>query len=505
MKISYKVLLAPLILIVGLGHAAEKQSFTVAEPLKAVDWSLIAPPEDGKPAAVSASLTEQQAARLVQRVLANSANHAFAVHAVQYQTGKLVAAQQNWYSIDFNKTPTVETLGDIHAAAAYKDARIFGRTHLGLVYLHILEAISGKTVEDDLRTGSRSVKLQSTLTPPIPKPPQSAAELIASDVANSLATIVQKDPDNPNLPDFQNKLKDLQSEIASNKAKGTSLDTLEGAAGVVWKSVTFERTVVELLKTGASGQISLKSADGAKLVPFNGYFVKSGFDQLASLAYSVDVTSKDKAPLLDLKQIIGLALEGQSGTTIELKFNLTATPFAAGGEFDTTLNSSDIAITANYSSNGKDTQIGTQTYDDEGRYWYDFSLALPIKSYNNLAYDSTSNGLTARTIKKNNLYAVFDFGLPRDTKKMKFQLVPVLMYGLPIAGQPLKHHLFAASMGLNFVNVFVGTTLDEKNFYHNFAKPLTGDNVFEAWRTHLTYGINFDVATVVKSLSKSTK
>jgi len=88
---------------------------------------------------------------------------------------------------------------------------------------------------------------------------------------------------------------------------------------------------------------------------------------------------------------------------------------------------------------------------------------------------------------------------------MKFQLVPVLMYGLPIAGQPLKHHLFAASMGLNFVNVFVGTTLDEKNFYHNFAKPLTGDNVFEAWRTHLTYGINFDVATVVKSLSKSTK
>ena len=217
------------------------------------------------------------------------------------------------------------------------------------------------------------------------------------------------------------------------------------------------------------------------------------------------MTSKDKAPFTNLKQIIGLALGGQSTTTTKFPITLSPTAFAAGGEFDTTLTTSDIVIAANYSSAGKDTQIGTQTYDNEGRYWYDFSLALPIKSYNDIAYDSTANGLTARSIKKNNLYAAFNFGIPRDSKKMKYQLVPVFMYGLPIAGQPLKHHLFAASMGLNYVSFFVGSILDEKNFYHNFSKPLVGDNVFHVWRTHLTYGINFDVATIVKALSKSTK
>ena len=65
--------------------------------------------------------------------------------------------------------------------------------------------------------------------------------------------------------------------------------------------------------------------------------------------------------------------------------------------------------------------------------------------------------------------------------------------------------MFAGSIGLNYVNFFVGTTLDAKNSYHDFSRALTGDNVFRVWRTHLTYGINFDVATVVKALSKSAK
>jgi hypothetical protein len=72
---------------------------------------------------------------------------------------------------------------------------------------------------------------------------------------------------------------------------------------------------------------------------------------------------------------------------------------------------------------------------------------------------------------------------------------------LPIASQPLKHHLFAGSMGLNYVNFFVGMGLDQKNFYHDFTKPLNGSNVFQVWRTHLTYGLNFNPQPLIKSLS----
>jgi hypothetical protein len=119
------LLLASVCAATGLVQAFEKQSHIVAEPLEAVDWTVIAPPEKGKPVPVAASLTEQQAINLVNTVFSHdkvdATNHAIMVHAVKYQTGKLVAADQNWYTVDLNKTPGLETLGDLHTDARYKD------------------------------------------------------------------------------------------------------------------------------------------------------------------------------------------------------------------------------------------------------------------------------------------------------------------------------------------------------------------------------------------------
>jgi hypothetical protein len=516
-NLSRLFLLGSVCAALGVVQASQKQSYTVAAPLSAVNWSVIAPPVNGVPVPLAASLTQDQAANLVNAVFTaatiNGSNHAIMVHAVKYLSGKLVAAEQNWYAIDLNPTPLVETLGDLHASARYKDPRIFGRPHLGVVYLHILEAATAAAVEGQLR-GAYSGTIRNTLATPPATPALSAAEVMAADASNSIATIINLDPGDVELANLQDRLQafksKLQPVVALDKAdlqagRAGKLEAMKSEATILWNDITAERITIELLNKGVSGQITLTSTDGTQLVPWNGYYLKTGFDALSSLAYSIDITSKEKAPLSNLKQIIGLAIGAQSVAQTRLAIALTFTPFAAGGVFDTTLTTSDVVVTANYSSAGKDTQIGTQTYDNEGRYLYDFTLALPIKSYNDLSYDSTANGLTARTIQKNNLYAAFNFGLPRDTKNMKFQLVPVLMYGIPITGQPLKHHLFAGSVGLNYVNFFVGATLDGKDFYHDFSQPLTGANVFRVWRTHLTYGINFDVATIVKALTKTSK
>src|SRR5262249_26216388 len=182
---------------------------------------------------------------------------------------------------------------------------------------------------------------------------------------------------------------------------------------------------------------------------------------------------------------------------------------AAGGYLSVSHLPSNIAVTAKTSrlessGSSKDIELGKNTFDDEKKYWYDFSLALPVSSYNEVKYDQASNQITAKTIDKKYVYAFFNAGVPRDTKALQYQIVPTFLYGIPITGQPLKHHIFAGSVGLNWANFFVGVRLDQKPFYADFSKPLLGDNVSKKWRTHLAYGINFPASTVINLLKKSS-
>jgi hypothetical protein len=458
--------------LAGSVWAAQTQNFTISAPLQ---------PAPGQP--VTGTLTETQVTSLVEAIITDAnqrTNRAFMVHAVKYQSGKLTPSAQNWYVKDYTPTMAIEKVGVLNAASAYKNPRIFGNKQLGIVYLHILEAVPAATVEAYLRGPVFTSQLRASFTPP------SADADAKGQIVSHIADIQVQNPANAIIGRYDPK----------NPPAGQALKDL-------WTDVTVEWTVVQLLGKGVAGPTSLVSSKGKPLVSWNGYFVESGMNSLTSLSYGVNVKSKTPAPLQNLQQIISLALASESAALSKVPFTLTDTAFAAGEIFDTTLTPSDVAVTTAYTSGGKDTQIGTQTYDDEGRYWYDFSLAIPVTTFKNLSYDSTGNMITAHTIQKTNLFAVVDVGLPRDTKQTNLLVIPTLMYGIPITSQPLQHHLFAASMGIKYVTFFVGVRLDEKNFYHDFSQPLVGSNVFQVWRTHLTYGINFSVATVVKALSKS--
>jgi hypothetical protein len=472
---SIQIIAALTLLIAANAFATDKQDFNISAPLKPVPGQ-----------AVSGVLTDAQLKPLVETVITNAtdrANRAFMIHAVHYQSGKLTPSTQNWYVTDYTPVSSVETVGDLHLSTRYKDPRIFGRKSLGIVYLHILEAIPASTVQTFLRTPPYSDTLKASFDP-------TGSSDLNGDIASDIADIQKYDPANP--------------LIARAKASAKATPPLAGDALVnLWREVSAEWSIVLLVNTGVAGPTSLVSSKGNSLKPWGSYFVETGMDSISSLSYGIDVQSKTPAPLQNLQQILSLAFTSQGSNLGKIPFTLVDTPFAGGAVFDTTLTPSDVAVTATYTSSGKDTQIGTQTYDDEGRYWYDFSLALPVTSFNDLSYDSTGNTVSARTIKKNNVYAMLNLGLPRDTKNTTLLIVPTFLYGIPIASQPLQHHIFAGSVGLKYVSVFVGARLDEKTFYHDFSEPLTGNNAFRVWRTHLTWGINFPVAYVVKALSKS--
>jgi hypothetical protein len=256
--------------------------------------------------------------------------------------------------------------------------------------------------------------------------------------------------------------------------------------------------------------LTANTATGAQMKAFASILMDENLAAaLSSLSYRVEITKKTPAPMQNLQDIAGLAFAGHAAVArVPVP---TAPQVLAAGEFVAVSHlPSNIAVTAKttkteVSGSSKEFEIGKNTFDNEKKYWYDFSLGLPVSNYNEFKYDQAGNQITARTIDKKNVFAFFNAGVKRDTKALQYQIVPTFLYGIPITGQPLKHHIFAGSVGLNWANFFVGVRLDHKPFYTDFTKPLTGENVTNRWRTHLAYGINFPVGTIVGILKKSAK
>jgi hypothetical protein len=261
---------------------------------------------------------------------------------------------------------------------------------------------------------------------------------------------------------------------------------------------------------GATDQLlPVPDVQSMELHPVDRFLVqKPQSDVLAGVAYEIAITKVVPAPEQNLNAIVGLALGANAGAAKQAPTQTVPIAFAAGGDpFQVLHLPSKMEVSGRseqQDENGNPTtsELGKNTYQNEKKYWYDFSLALPLQSYNEFRYDQTSNQITAAKIDKKNVWAFLNLGVPRDTSHMEAQYIPTFLYGIPITSQPLHHHIFGGAVGLNLVNVFFGVRLDRKPFDLDFSKPLTGNNVEQKWRTHFTYGINFPVGTIVKALGK---
>ena len=166
----------------------------------------------------------------------------------------------------------------------------------------------------------------------------------------------------------------------------------------------------------------------------------------------------------------------------------------------------DMKITALGQDGQEAKELGKQLYDNERKYWFDFSFALPLKTYDDLTVDLNGGQVGAKAVKKTDLYAAVNVNpVPYDTKQASWHLVPGVIYGMPITGKPLKRHLLAISFGLTRVQLFAGV-LFSKN---ESVTASTQDSVTtavvkppERWTRTFTWGINLSVKNVTDLLSK---
>jgi hypothetical protein len=197
--------------------------------------------------------------------------------------------------------------------------------------------------------------------------------------------------------------------------------------------------------------------DGQPVSPLGTGYVEKRYP---GIAYKVEVTKKLPANIQSLNAVIGLF----QGAQEKLPAPVQRVDLWGGRKMSIGYIPSDITAHALVKTDTtKDpTEVSSATYDDEGRYYWDVSVGVPVSKINQLQYSADTGTVSAKTIDKQNLFAFVNlFFKPVDLKDTKSGLIPRALIGVAINSQPLNRVFFGGGIGINKVQLFAGLVLNK--------------------------------------------
>lgn len=237
------------------------------------------------------------------------------------------------------------------------------------------------------------------------------------------------------------------------------------------------------------------------------------------IKYAVKVTERIPANVQNVLDLAGvIASKGAERATAPPNVNLW------GGQLLTNINDipSDIAFKGNIKFTNADGSSDqqpndyTKAYINEGRYHWDVSVGLPLKSFSEVQYDASGGVVTAKKTERQNAYGLLNLFLnPKGVDLSDDSAFKTLHFvvGVPISGKPLDRPMVGLGMGfyktkIKF-NIFAGPV------FNRVREPRTlqtGDVATDAalqsdlrtrWVTKFIFGINMPVRQFVKALGGS--
>jgi len=257
---------------------------------------------------------------------------------------------------------------------------------------------------------------------------------------------------------------------------------------------------------------------GAKHIILVSIVVNYKGTALPSIQYGTILTQETPTNLSDAYQLLGIVFPpGQTGAgeaqTTPPDFISGCTVIPIGAKYST----SSIEVDTTFPATGTSSSKATLKFVNEPKSWWDVSFALPVKKASALTYSSsgtatTSGTITASTINKQNLFAVFDFYLPfADLKKpTATQIIPHPFLGAAITGRPLDNMLFGVSGGLHLVEVYVGALLIKQQQLNGLSAggsattTALSNATSNGFQASLSVGIKISIPNALTLLGKST-
>lgn len=196
------------------------------------------------------------------------------------------------------------------------------------------------------------------------------------------------------------------------------------------------------------------------------------------IKYTVEV--KDKVPgpiqnILDLAGIIAAGAAGLRDADIDNKsywggriLMLQKVPV------DLVVKSEIAFVTGGETTASQQSKVYSKTFDNEGRYHWDVSVGLPVKSFKEIEFDADAGQVRAKEVNRVNAYGFLNLFLnPRgvDTKGEEFYKTPHLVLGVPISGKPLDRPM--VGMGIGSYNTALKFNLFAGVVFNRIREPRT--------------------------------
>jgi hypothetical protein len=151
--------------------------------------------------------------------------------------------------------------------------------------------------------------------------------------------------------------------------------------------------------------------------------------------------------------------------------------------------------------------LDTHTFDNEGLYHIDFSVAVPIKKISEISYVSTSNTLVPAKVDKQTTFAVFDYHIKAvDTKANLWDKFPYPLAGVVINSQPLHRVLIGIGYGPVLANFYAGLVLTTQSLPNGVScgtiptSQQTAAGLEKRTCPGFNMGLNVSVGAVLNSL-----
>lgn len=169
--------------------------------------------------------------------------------------------------------------------------------------------------------------------------------------------------------------------------------------------------------------------------------------------YRVSVTKKTPtniANVLDLASIITGGTVAKAASPEDKRL-----PRWGGGLMCIKAIPSDIAVNGEIIVRNDKSQAVQQpktyskTYDNEGKYWWDVSIGVPLKEVKEVQFNSEDGTVTAKEVTRQNAYGFLNlfFG-HQDLKGDTFLKVPHVVLGVPISKKPLDRPIVGLGYGI---------------------------------------------------------
>ena len=242
--------------------------------------------------------------------------------------------------------------------------------------------------------------------------------------------------------------------------------------------------------------------------------------QKGKLKVQWDVTKTVPTNLQNLQAALsqgGTLAAAQAGfTPLSIEVGLRGSEvLVAQGKQSITLLPSSVKVTSTltFPSDAKDTKnsplkdvsVGSSTYANEGKSWWNVSVAAPLKAVKSVNYNA--NTLQPSTLDNKAAYAAFDVYVGKvDIVNPRFRLIPAVFGGPSFTGKFLDRWLVGVSIGFWFVEPFWGYSFLDTTVPKNAAMPTAGTT--GRWTHAQTWGINIPIKNFYKlannNSSKST-